>query len=107
MPARSLSERHLDHRLQVHTDPRFFPKFSNADFYYSKRCLDRGGAVLSGDGGGAASDEAASVNRDSLAAARAAVAAADNDGQNAFEEHVIFQGGPITHDVPPIVGAIN
>jgi hypothetical protein len=96
-----LPDRELDDSLQVHRHPCLFADVADADFDFSKRCLDRGRAILAGDGGRSSSDKAASADHHPLIAARAAVAPADNHRQQPLEENVIFQWRPFVHRFAP------
>jgi hypothetical protein len=80
---------------------------ANAYFDFSEGRLDRGGAVRVGDCGGSTSDEAAAADADRLVAARPAVATADDDGDDTFEENVIFEGRPFVHGWALWIGVVG
>jgi hypothetical protein len=85
---RRLTRDDLDDRFEVHADPRLLADPADADLDLAERGLDRGGAVIVGDGRRAASDEAARADRDALAATGNAVTPADDHRQQSLEEDV-------------------
>lgn len=92
-PTRDTSaDRQLDHGFQVHRDPGVFAAAAHDDLDLPEWGLDRGRTGAVGDGGGPASDEPAAADDHPPAGARAAVRAADDHGEGAGEQDIVFQG---------------
>jgi hypothetical protein len=92
-----LPDRDLDDGLQVYRHPGLFADLADVDFNLPERRLDRGGAVLAGDGRRSTSGEAAPADRHPQTAARATVAPADDHGEQPLEENIALQGRPFVH----------